>query len=430
MKLKVIKFNIDENKNSYDENKDLNEIKSMSTKECIMITPSKKHKNKNNDYIYNNCCLSCNLKGENEKLNLLSEKNLIRIDKKQEKIFNFTKNFHSSKETYYNNSKKLIEKNDKNNYTTRITNNKIKNEYENNFNSENFEIIKLLGEGSFGKTYLVEDPMTKIKYGLKKILINDETEINLYKSEFELLIKILKEYPELKIIKIYGLEIKKLDKYNLVLYVLMEAAKSDWETELKQKRTKKEKYTETELIKILYNLVDTLANLQKIGISHRDIKPQNILCFENNIFKISDFGEAKNKYNNKNNNPNIDTIQQTLRGTELYMSPILYNALKNHQSNLEYNAYKNDVFSLGICLMIASCLEYEECKPLIEIREAKDTKEINTILNKYLYKNFSINYINILSLMLEINEANRPDFIELNSIIKSRLNVLKLVFNK
>ena len=197
----------------------------------------------------------------------------------------------------------------------------------------------------------------------------------------------------------------------------MEAAICDWESELKNRRQKKQKYSEKELTIFLSNLVQTLSKLQQLGISHRDIKPSNILCFKNGILKISDFGEAKNKIKT-----GADTLKQTLRGTELYMSPILYNSLKNHKwGTIEYNAYKNDVFSLGICFMIASCIEFEEYKILLEIRETKNMEKMNNILNKYLAKNFSNNYINILHLMLQIEEAQRPDFIELNSLIKYNL---------
>ena len=36
-----------------------------------------------------------------------------------------------------------------------------------------------------------------------------------------------------------------------------------------------------------------MAFLQKNNIAHRDIKPQNILSFENSIYKLADFGEMK-----------------------------------------------------------------------------------------------------------------------------------------
>ena len=302
-----------------------------------------------------------------------------------------------------------------------------KSEYKNDFNSDNYSILKLLGKGTYGKTYLVEDPQTKERFALKKIIINDKYELIENEEELNLILKLTNEYPELKIIKIFGIEQKKLDKYNIVMYVLMEAANCDWEKELISRCETRFYYTEEQLIEILTNLVRTFAILQEIGISHRDVKPQNILSFGNNEYKISDFGEAKNVqefYENNNIKKSIynnyayqdNTMKQTLRGTELYMSPILFMALRSHRYQfVKYNSYKSDVFSLGMCLFLASSLDYEG---LYEVREIiKNPDKTRLVVNRYLSLRYSQKYINILISMLQINEKDRPDFIELQKIV-------------
>ena len=293
-------------------------------------------------------------------------------------------------------------------------------------NSENFElktfdsnyytILRQIGKGSYGKIYLVEDPKTKEQFALKKIIIGDSLELKENQDEYKLTWKLTKSNPELKIVKKYAIEIKKLDKYNLVMYVLMEIANCDWEQELINRHKDNAFYTEIELIEILKSLVNTLAELQKRGISHRDIKPQNILCFGKEGYKLSDFGEAKTKNKNffKSNNFEENTSKQTVRGTELYMSPILFKALQmNCINGAKYNAYKSDVFSLGMCFLLASSLNYQS---LYEIREIYDMEVLKGIVKKYL-SNYSKNYINLIINMLQINEKLRPDFIELNSMI-------------
>ena len=285
-----------------------------------------------------------------------------------------------------------------------------------------------MGRGTFGKTFLVEDPKTKERFALKKIIINDKYELRDNEDEYNFILRINKEYPDLKVINIYGIELKSIDKYTTIMYVLMEAANCDWEKELLKRCKTRLYYTENQLIQILSNLVWTFAVLQKKGISHRDIKPQNILSFGNNEYKISDFGEAKkiqnkymiNKGNNKNNYLYQDnTIKQTLRGTELYMSPILFLTLRsnNPYRAVKYNSFKSDVFSLGMCLFLASSLDYEG---LYEIREIiKNPNKTKLVVNKYLSKRYSQKYINLLVSMLQINENDRPDFIELEKIIKN-----------
>ena len=295
------------------------------------------------------------------------------------------------------------------------------------FNSDNYNIVQLLGEGTFGKIYLVEDPDDLKKYALKKISVSDLEELNDTKKEFELLMKLSQENPSLNVVKIYGIQIKKLDKFNLVMYVLMEAAQCDWENEIRNRNQYQAYYTEEELMKILLNLSTTLASLQKMGICHRDVKPQNILCFGKDNYKLSDFGEAKKKKKRKINGNYIydfegDTSKQTVRGTELYMSPILFKALHDcPEVDLEYNAYKSDVFSLGLCMLLSSTLGFQA---LYDIRELYDNNKIKKIIEKYLSVRYSKDYIKLISSMLQIKEKNRPDFIELQE------NIQKIYYHK
>ena len=290
------------------------------------------------------------------------------------------------------------------------------------FNCDNYNVVQLLGEGTFGKIYLVEDPTNFQKYALKKISVSDMEELSENKKEFELLMKLSQDNPDLNVVKIFGIQVKKLDKFNLVMYVLMEAAQCDWECEIRNRNQYQAFYTEEELMKILKNLVTTLSTLQKQGICHRDVKPQNILCFGKDNYKLSDFGEAKKKKKRKINGNCIydfegDTSKQTVRGTELYMSPILFKALHDcPEIDLEYNAYKSDVFSLGLCMLLSSTLGFQA---LYDIRELYDNNKVKRIVESSLTARYSKEYIKLIVSMLQIKEKNRPDFIELETIIQN-----------
>ena len=273
------------------------------------------------------------------------------------------------------------------------------------FSSDDYNIISLIGEGTFGKIYQVSDENNN-KYAMKKILANSIEEVNAIQSEYDMLLSLSKY--NLNLVNIYGLETKKLDKTTFVIYVLMDLAIRDWEKEIILRSKKKQYYKENELIIILKQLVHTFAELQRHKISHRDIKPQNILLFLDNSFRIADFGEAKEMMTN-----NRATIKQTIRGTELYMSPILFHALqkKNISKYTQHNTFKSDVFSLGLCLLFAATLTFNS---LCEIREIDDTILIKIALNKYL-KRYSNKFTDILYLMLEVDEKYRDDFIELEN---------------
>ena len=278
----------------------------------------------------------------------------------------------------------------------------------NSFNSDDYNILRPIGQGSFGKIFEVEDKYHR-HFAMKKIIACSLKEVELIKSEYNILYGL--SNLNINLIGIYGIETRQLDRTTYSINVLMELAICDWEKEIVKRNAKRNYYTENELVLILKKLVNTFSTLQKANVTHRDIKPQNILVCIGGVLKIADFGEAK-KIINKNND---NTIKQTIRGTELYMSPILFNSLRNKTiyKYTKHNTYKSDVFSLGYCFLLASTLSY---KLLCEIREIKNMNGIKTIIQKYANKGiciYSENYWNILYSMLELDERNRPDFIEL-----------------
>ena len=282
-------------------------------------------------------------------------------------------------------------------------------------NINNYIIKKQIGEGSFGQIFLVEDKLNHNKYALKKIIAGSKSDINSIQKEYQILLDIQNTIQNINVVNIYGLKKIKLDMTTHVLYVLIELASTDWEKEILERKTRKNYYTEKELIETLSGLIKSLSILQKQNISHRDIKPQNILVFNDKdnklkkIYKLADFGEAKELL--KDDKP---TNRQTLRGTELYMSPILFYALRSKKSKnyIKHNPFKSDVFSFGLCALFASTLCFES---LYDVRELKSNISLTVVVKKYLKNRYSNDFINLITKMLDINEVTRKDFIELEN---------------
>ena len=54
-------------------------------------------------------------------------------------------------------------------------------------------------------------------------------------------------------------------------------------------------FSETEILNIFCDICEAVAQIHKLGIIHRDIKVENILCDDNRNFVLCDFGSATNK---------------------------------------------------------------------------------------------------------------------------------------
>jgi hypothetical protein len=280
-------------------------------------------------------------------------------------------------------------------------------------NVEDYTLVKKIGEGSYGIIFKAISKKDKKEFALKKIISNKLQKIGEFINEFELVYSCHHD----NIMKIYSYCIRILDSTTYALYVLMELSDGDWDNEIKTRLMQRKNYTEKELVNILYQISSSLLYIeQNFHISHRDIKPQNVLVFPGGKYKMADFGEAKET--------KVMRQRNTLRGTELYMSPALYNGLKHEMNDVSHNPFKSDVFSLGFCFLYAAALNFNL---LYEIRDVNDSKIINIILHKYLKKNYSEKFIYILYKMLEIDENKRYDFHDLIKEITSNYNINNII---
>ena len=276
------------------------------------------------------------------------------------------------------------------------------------FDIKNYIIKKQIGDGSYGFIYKTVQKYTRKEYAVKKIIASDIPTLEEFQNEFE----IVHQNPHPFILDLYGICINVIDDNNFILYVLMDLADYDWEMEINEYLINHKYYTEEQLISILKQLTSALCYLEKDKkIAHRDIKPENVLVFRNDkedIYKIADFGEAKEAKISKQLN--------SLRGTELYMSPLLYSGLKEKVDDVKHDPYKSDVFSLGYCFIYAGAMNFNV---IYDIRNLKSKFLIKRVLKKYFNKRYSENFIDLILKMTTYEESERLDFIELNEILKN-----------
>ena len=369
-------------KNKINKNKNLNSIirYKKQNNSNILIEKSKKNKNKNS---------------------LNKNKNCKKIIKKKDnlKICEKFQSLNSTFDYVYDKNKKNDEKDISNGLKDYKEENSIKE-----FKFDDYQIITQLGQGTFSKIYLVQDK-NKNLYSMKKIILSDELDVKSIIKEYKMCSKFKHE----NIVNLLGLYSSKLDKTTYVVYILMEVGKTDWEKEIRYYSDKKMEYTEKDLINIIKQLTSALSFLQKNNIVHRDIKPQNILIFKGNIYKLADFGESKQL-----NNISFSLLSGSLRGTELYMSPLLFNGLRNGQIDVTHNLIKSDVYSFGLCLLYAATTSN---KSLYDIRKFVEMNGLNKYIENTLKNKYTKKFIELIISMLEIHEDKRPDFVELEAIV-------------
>ena len=384
-------------------------IKSEQNNKILNFIPSKishnntKYQNseKEND---NQNEISSFSEGHKMKLNFGSNLNMNRNNSRQQFEPNMLKNSQLKEEDYIDDK---VNSNSVNNNEMKLVKRRLAfMEPTPQIAPEEYEILDKIGYGSFGKIYSVKWGKNGKKYAMKILKLAREKDLENYKNKLNILINFIKKTNCKNVVKVYGTLYEKMEE-NYKCYVLMELAKTDWEVEIKYRSKHQLFYTEIELINIIKQLIQCYAQLQKCNITHRDVKPQNILVV-NDLYKICDFGEAMITHG-KNG-----FIHQPIRGSELYMSPILFDALNSHKRDIIHNTYKSDVFSLGMCIFFAATLTFQS---LYDIREVKNMEVIENIVGKYLYPHYSEDIVDILFKMLQIEEKKRPDFIQLERMI-------------
>ena len=272
---------------------------------------------------------------------------------------------------------------------------------------EEFLMAEPIGKGTFGKIFCVKWNKNNRLYALKKEILTYKENIDKRKDSFVIIQNFIKKTKSKGVIRLYGnLLLKNID-LQYEYYELMEKAERDWDQEINVRAQYGLFYKEKEIINIMKQLIATLTLLQINHITHRDIKPQNILIIKGK-YKLCDFGEIRVLKRN-------GLIVQRVRGSELYMSPILFHGLHLNLVQVKHNTYKSDVFSLGMCLFYACSLTYIGVD---SIRELSNFQKIKEIIFNHLGQRYSKKFLLLILLMLEVNEEKRPDFIQLEIKVK------------
>ena len=149
---------------------------------------------------------------------------------------------------------------------------------------EDFEIISVLGKGTFGKVYLTKLTETGKLYAIKtmrKDILIDTEQIDATKLERDILLKC--NHPFLA-----GMDF--VFQTDLRLYFVMPFIKGG---ELYTHFLKNKRFPEEVVKFYATQIIIAIGHLHEKEIAHRDLKLENILIEEDGYLKIIDFGLAK-----------------------------------------------------------------------------------------------------------------------------------------
>jgi serine/threonine protein kinase/Tol biopolymer transport system component len=199
-----------------------------------------------------------------------------------------------------------------------------------------YRIIKPIGAGGMGQVYAAEDTRLDRQVAIK-ILPPELAEDADRRARFTREAKAVATLNHPNIVTVHAVE--EADGRH---FITMELVRGRTLAELLPRNG----FALDEFLEIAIPLTDALAAAQQHGITHRDVKPTNVMVSDDGRVKVLDFGLAKAQLDVWNREGTLALRSATedghIVGTPAYMSP--------EQAEGKTVDARSDIFSLGIVL--------------------------------------------------------------------------------
>jgi serine/threonine protein kinase len=193
-----------------------------------------------------------------------------------------------------------------------------------------YQIVRELGRGATGKVFLANDPFGKRQVAIKVAYpdaLKSSEEGAFYKNMFLNEASLAGKLHHPHIVQIYDAVVE--DEFS---YIVMEFVEGGT---LEKFCDPAALLDPAEVAEIMFKCVRALAFASKLGLTHRDIKPGNILHVDGTDIKIADFGAAINKVSDRTMINNV--------GSPAYMSPELITGQAQASA-------ASDIYALGVVM--------------------------------------------------------------------------------
>lgn len=180
-----------------------------------------------------------------------------------------------------------------------------------------------------------------------------------------------------------------------------------WEELETRRGDGEQQFSELEVQRMMWDIASALAYAQSRRVTHRDVKPANIMRSPGTRYNLIDFGEGKVMQAAKD-------VASTIVGTIPYASPELRQKLveRRYQGwprTSEYDSFVSDVYSLAVTALEMLDLSF---KP-------ESSRCDSSVLSRL---QLSPEMQVILALMLENDPKKRPNCLKLKKILQKQFS--------
>jgi serine/threonine protein kinase len=234
--------------------------------------------------------------------------------------------------------------------------------------ADRYEIIEEIGKGGMGRVYKVFDRKIKENIALKLLkpeIASDLRTIERFRNELKFARKI--SHPH--VCRMYD-----LGEAGPMHFITMEYVSGE---DLKSFIRRARHLTEAKALAIAEQIAEGLAEAHRLGVIHRDLKPQNVMIDREGNAKVMDFGIARSLQAAGITGSGI------MVGTPEYMSP--------EQAEASEVDQRSDIYSLGIIIyeMITGKVPFYGETPLSVALKQKtelprNPRELNTMISEDL----------------------------------------------
>ena len=180
---------------------------------------------------------------------------------------------------------------------------------------DNIELIEVIGRGAMGEVWLAHEQTREFSRNVVvKVVPKNIRNFNMEVERVRETFGTIQSLQHKHICPVYRLVGNNRFGYGLVMKHLVGRNLSDFVMEYR-KRNKKQPSI-GELLPLLEQIASALDYAHDKGVIHRDIKPQNIFCGDEDGAQLIDFGLAETAQTDEK-----DSGTATVSGTVVYMSP-------------------------------------------------------------------------------------------------------------